>query len=88
MCVYYHFLGKEMKIELLRQGNKITTITDDKYYDFDTPLLYKWVNIYHFNALDNPSVNDFSVSNQAKTNKQKTTYIFYGQVSAMFNISL
>lgn len=65
-----------MKIELLRQGNKIASITDEKYYDFDSPLLYKWVNTYHFNALNNPSVTDFSVSNQAKTNKEKDNITF------------
>jgi len=34
------FSGKEMQVELLRNNRRVKMITDDKYYDFDSPQLY------------------------------------------------
>jgi len=35
------FAGKEMRIELIRDNSTVAMITNEKGYDFDTPLLIR-----------------------------------------------
>ncbi|RUS91459.1 hypothetical protein EGW08_000783 [Elysia chlorotica] len=35
---HMHYMGRSMKIELFRQGRKIADITNEKYYNYDSPV--------------------------------------------------
>ncbi|KAK3781288.1 hypothetical protein RRG08_043151 [Elysia crispata] len=35
---HMHYMGRAMKIELFRQGRRIADITNEEYYNYDSPV--------------------------------------------------
>lgn len=38
---HMHYMGREMKIEVLRNGVNIANITNEKYYNYDSPVMFE-----------------------------------------------
>ena len=41
----YFYLGRQERIELYRDGSKITDLAFDQYYSYDSPVLHRFVRV-------------------------------------------